>query len=491
MLPEHPRQRLWMHKNLELMISAFARPSDLQSDRIVNGERLGEWLNGSNIAEDGTLVNHGFVHPDYMATVVHNLNATLAYGLAGERTPAAALVNAALVYRALVDLPFASPPFRAPGGTIYLDGSPDLYYPQGNDWGTSRRMHAALLDAQANALGLDAGASTPAAAWEDLHAGRVLEMQARFGDGRTYGASSEDTYSGREQWVAVHAAQAWLTKWLDHAGALRITNRSFPVTPPDSAAGTLRIAAPRFLQREEPAEVAVTFTNTADGAATGLQIDLDAPAGLSVEPLEAPAGTLVPAGASATARFRVTAAADGHGPVELIARATWTSLGRSRQAETAADSAVAPPPPVGTRYLSELDWLAATNGYGPVIRDTNYVGSPLTVERRSFTRGVWTNAPAVIDYYLGGRCTRLQASVGIDDYVAAWGETKGSVTFEVWVDGERRFASGKVIGTTAALDVDVDVSGAEAVRIVSTDAGDGKSYDHADWGDARVRCASP
>jgi hypothetical protein len=491
MLPDHPRERLWMHKNLELMISSFARPSDVQSDRVVNGKPLSEWLDGSNVAEDGTLVNHGFIHPDYMGTVVHNLNAALAYGLAGERTPAAALVGADVIYGALVDLPFASPPFRAPGGTIYRDGSSDLYYPQGNDWGTDRRMHVALLDVQAGALGLDAGASTRAAAWEDLHAGRVLEMQARFADGRTYGATSEDTYAGREQWVAVHAAQAWLTKWLEHAGALRVTNRSFPTTPREAATGTLQVAAPRFLEPGRPAEVSVTFTNTADGAATGLRIELETPPGLTVEPLDAPAGTSIAEGASASARFRVTAAARDHGPVELLARATWRSLGRSRSAETPADTAIAPPPPAGSPYLSELDWLQATNGYGPVIRDTNYVGSPLTVEGRSFARGLWTNAPAAIDYYLGGRCTRLQAAVGVDDYIAAWGATRGSVTFEVWVDGERRFATGTMIGTTPAVDVDVDVTGAQAVRIVSTDAGDGKSYDHADWGDARLTCAAP
>lgn len=36
--------------------------------------------------------------------------------------------------------------------------------------------------------------------------------------------------------------------------------------------------------------------------------------------------------------------------------------------------------------------------------------------------------------------------------------------------------------------VSADVSGADVVRLVVTDAGDGKDYDHADWADVRVTC---
>ena len=50
-------------------------------------------------------------------------------------------------------------------------------------------------------------------------------MQARFTDGRTYGASTEDTYSLREEWVCCYCASAgFLTKWLVGQGQVRITN---------------------------------------------------------------------------------------------------------------------------------------------------------------------------------------------------------------------------------------------------------------------------
>ena len=49
-------------------------------------------------------------------------------------------------------------------------------------------------------------------------------MQARFTDGRTYGATSEDTYALREEWVCCFAGKNYLTKWLLNQGAIQISN---------------------------------------------------------------------------------------------------------------------------------------------------------------------------------------------------------------------------------------------------------------------------
>jgi hypothetical protein len=90
-----------------------------------------------------------------------------------------------------------------PGGTVYLDGSTDIYYPHHNDWGNGRRMHFATMDVIADALGFDNLASQKGAYWETYHAQKVLDMQNRYPDGHTYAgryydANSEDTYPGRE-----------------------------------------------------------------------------------------------------------------------------------------------------------------------------------------------------------------------------------------------------------------------------------------------------
>jgi hypothetical protein len=114
---------------------------------------------------------------------------------------------------------------------MYVPNSAAIHYPQGNDWGTDRIAHFAELDTVAGAFGLDSLVDAKAPAWERLHAGRLRSMQLRplagglVSDGRTYRTAGEDTYPGREEWVAARAAGAWLTTWLAHQQSLRIDDR--------------------------------------------------------------------------------------------------------------------------------------------------------------------------------------------------------------------------------------------------------------------------
>jgi hypothetical protein len=124
------------------MVSAFARPSDVVSQRVVNGRALSNWLYGSNANNDGAVINHSIVHPDYMETISENNFAALVSSLAGKPTPEAAFFNSDVVYDALVDLNFVAgssyppgPPIAAPGGTIFIPGGANIYYPQGNKLG--------------------------------------------------------------------------------------------------------------------------------------------------------------------------------------------------------------------------------------------------------------------------------------------------------------------------------------------------------------------
>lgn len=226
MMPHHPNWKVWMSKNIELMISAFARPEDQTGKRVWHGKPLAQWLNGSNIESDGTLANHDRIHPDYMTTINFNINAALVYPLAGMPTPEASFFNADVVYRALVELSFSAPPYAAPGGTIYRERTGNIYYPQDNDWGTHRRMHFALTDAQAHAFGFDSLVKKKGDYWERYHARVVLEMQNRHADGHAYADGKEDTYDGREEWVAWMAACSYLTKWIMHQGKLSFTNET-------------------------------------------------------------------------------------------------------------------------------------------------------------------------------------------------------------------------------------------------------------------------
>lgn len=227
MMPKHPNFKTWMNKNIELLLSASARPSDINSNKRYNGKKLKDILNGSNYNNDGTVTNHGRIHPDYMACASQTFFNILVFTLAGKPAPKAALFNTDIIYQTIVDHKFQSPPFLAPGGTIYIRGSAKIYYPQTNDWGTGRKMHFALLDCQSAAFGADRLATLGGKYWEHFHASAVLQMQERSKDGRTYLDANEDTYIGREEWVAVHAAQAYLTKWLEKQKKIRITNKKY------------------------------------------------------------------------------------------------------------------------------------------------------------------------------------------------------------------------------------------------------------------------
>lgn len=220
MLSNHPNRNIWRTKMLQLQLSAFARPLDLKSGEIFHGRALNSWISGSNLNNDGTLVNQARVHPDYMTTVSQNIHTSLVYALAGFSIPKAAFINADIIYKSLVDQEFSRK-------HIYKLGSSEIFYPKGNLWGDKRRMNYSLLDVQAQVFKFDTLASKRASYWIPFHTNIVLDMQKRSKDGRTYVAASEDKYSGREAWVADLAAQAYLTKWLEKQGAFRISNDKY------------------------------------------------------------------------------------------------------------------------------------------------------------------------------------------------------------------------------------------------------------------------
>jgi alpha-galactosidase len=65
---------------------------------------------------------------------------------------------------------------------------------------------------------------------------------------------------------------------------------------------------------------------------------------------------------------------------------------------------------------------------------------------------------------------------------------RGTAGFEVWADGRRIAATGVLTNVMPAQQLSAGVSGAETLRLVVTDGGDGMSYDHADWADATLVC---
>jgi hypothetical protein len=227
MLPHDPRAARWRQSEARYELAAFSRPADLTSPALVNGLRVAS-LKGTNIFDDGTLFNHRHVSPEYMTAVGLNMYGLLTPGITGKPGLRAALWNAKVVYGAFSRMKFVSPPYAAPGGSIYRTGG-GIYYPQGYDWGTALAAPYLTLDVLATNLGF--GKRFSPRLWAARHLAVQTQMQQRFRDGRTYAGRSTDKgseyrYLGREQVTAGQLAQAWLSQYLRTNRLLTTTNRS-------------------------------------------------------------------------------------------------------------------------------------------------------------------------------------------------------------------------------------------------------------------------
>jgi len=248
MMPRHPHVPKWKEKCSELMISAYATNGDLENPTVVDGRSVRDWLGGYNARDDGSVVNHGFIHPDYMRCIHLNLRAYVVQPLAGQPVPEAARFNVPLVYRCLVTKHWPSPPYSKPGGTIYVPGEPRIYYPQRADWGRHHYVFYYLLDAHVQLLGLDRDLPHRAEDWMRLRAKGLLEMQQRHADRRIFADGEMDTWPGREQTAAHGLGNALLLLWLD-AQDLPASGEKWLSAPEDGAAKAVHPPPPSFASR--------------------------------------------------------------------------------------------------------------------------------------------------------------------------------------------------------------------------------------------------
>ncbi|MWV43991.1 hypothetical protein GRF59_10125 [Paenibacillus sp. HJL G12] len=134
-------------------------------------------------------------------------------------------------------------------------------------------------------------------------------------------------------------------------------------------------------------------------------------------------------------------------------------------------------------YLSDMAWKSATTGWGTVHKDKSVNGNTLTLQGKTYDKGIGTHASSSIAYDLNGHYTRFRSEVGVDDEVGA----NSTVVFQVWADGSKIFDSGVMNNASAAQAIDVSVAGVNELVLTVTDAGDGINSDHADWSDARLQ----
>lgn len=148
----------------------------------------------------------------------------------------------------------------------------------------------------------------------------------------------------------------------------------------------------------------------------------------------------------------------------------------------------APTPTNGESLLSNLNWVSASNGWGPVEKNRSNGeiagndGRTLTIRDKTYASGLGVHAYSDIKYNLDANFTRFTSDIGIDNETGG----RGSAVFQVFVDGKIAYDSGTVRGTDSARQVSVDVTGARELRLVVSPGGDGNAYDHANWAGAKL-----
>jgi hypothetical protein len=131
----------------------------------------------------------------------------------------------------------------------------------------------------------------------------------------------------------------------------------------------------------------------------------------------------------------------------------------------------------------------ATNGWGPFEVDRSNGeqaagdGRVITIGGIKYAHGFGVHAGSSLTFKLRGACTSFTADFGVDDEVG----NKGSVVFQVFVDGNKLFDSGVVKSGRGAGNVTVPITNKNELRLVVNDAADGNSFDHADWAAPMLR----
>ena len=225
MMPKYGSAGKWRSALVAMSIAAFARPSDIHQEQTVNGVRVDIRIPGTNANEDGTVTNHGIVNPDYTQNVEHLWWAATMLRSGGRPVPEALFFNADIVYRALSQVQFTSPPYAEPGGTVYQpDGR--IYYPMGVSWGNRRPATFVGVDAFANLYASD---GVQVKKFLAAHAADTRAMQRRYTTGKIYSDGwGEDSYKlGREEYALQQMALAWWAGAWKDGPAMRVDRTSY------------------------------------------------------------------------------------------------------------------------------------------------------------------------------------------------------------------------------------------------------------------------
>ena len=232
---------------------------------------------------------------------------------------------------------------------------------------------------------------------------------------------------------------------------------------------------------------------------TDAALTLDAPAGWTVTPVGATTADRLRSGQTLNGRWLVTpppGTEPGPDGLTVTSHYAWSDSSgrrpvlRTVTARTADPVLVPSAPPSGTGPLSHHPWLDASSGYlVPRVDREDAGGGALVMHGTTYPEGIGTASPSTVEFYVGGNCSTLTGTVGIDDS-ADFDPTGGTVDFQVLGDGVKLYDSGAV-DRSAVHPLSVDLGSAKVVSLVVGDGGDGGYNDRADWAGLQIGCGAP
>jgi len=162
----------------------------------------------------------------------------------------------------------------------------------------------------------------------------------------------------------------------------------------------------------------------------------------------------------------------------------WRRLRKPLAAAEANTFELPPMPPLPQVYLSDLDPIKAVNGWnGEPRKDKSIEDNPISLRGEIFSRGMGVHANSELVYRLEPSYKRFVSVVGVDDEKND--SPSGSVTFEVLADDKRLFKTGMLTPQDDWVSIEVPIpAGAETLRLLVGDGGNGIACDHADWANA-------
>ncbi len=133
-------------------------------------------------------------------------------------------------------------------------------------------------------------------------------------------------------------------------------------------------------------------------------------------------------------------------------------------------------------YSVALSSLSPSYQVNNLNRNRSSDGNLLRLGGKTYPSGIGVHTESTLRYTLDGNYTRFSSVIGVDDEVGS----RGTVRFEVYVDGVLRYLSPVMTGDSRPIAIKVDLTGARSMQIMVSSAGDGTSRDHGDWADARL-----